>query len=440
MTNTPYHSPLPISEHGCYQYKPRQPKENKCTLFRDISSFFRNNQNIEAVRLKRCSLDINSWLLFTRCTLQSPSIQEICIEDTPLPFTKFTAALMAFDGNLDKVTIKGSQIGDKHIKLLANCWMVDNTAPTTLDLSRNTLSERACDQLSRVMKVVESLSLSHCQSIGTLGVYSLLLGNESLTKTSPSSLSSLNLSATGIGDIACGPLYKMLKSSCYTTKELILNDNNISNRGLAILLTGLGSNKHLQRLSLKKNNITNKGWSHVLPLVCNDSSINETFESNHTIQMVEGPSKTFWKNNLGKKIQLLLGVNCKAAEEAQHHQIGTGEKGAAAEKIIRYHLQDLYNRDIKHLVKRGGSQSKPVFLDCSDDHIFPYVLGWLGKQVNERYTAMVLTSFTHIVKHKCNVFELKRSNPLYKKKRNTSKIYTTGRFQPKRPKKKRRKM
>lgn len=417
------------------QYKPRQPKENKCTLFRDISSFFRNNQNIEAVRLKRCSLDINSWLLFTRCTLQSPSIQEICIEDTPLPFTKFTAALMAFDGNLDKVTIKGSQIGDKHIKLLANCWMVDNTAPTTLDLSRNTLSERACDQLSRVMKVVESLSLSHCRSIGTLGVYNLLLGNESLTKTSPSSLSSLNLSATGIGDIACGPLYKMLKSSCYTTKELILNDNKISNRGLAILLTGLGSNKHLQRLSLKKNNITNKGWSHVLPLVCNDSSINETFESNHTIQMVEGPSKTFWTNNLGKKIQLLLGVNCKAAEEVQHHQTGTGEKVAAAEKIIQYHLQDLYNRDIKHVTKKGGKRNKPVFLDCGDDHIFPDLLSWLGRQINERSAAMVLTSLTHIVKHKCNIFELKRPNHPQKKKRDISRIDTIGSIQPNNPKK-----
>jgi len=400
-----------------------------------MSSFFRNNQNIEAVRLKRCSLDINSWLLFARCTLQSPSIQEICIEDTPLPFTKFTAALMAFDGNLDKVTIKGSQIGDKHIKLLANCWMIDNTAPTTLDLSRNTLSERACDQLSRVMKVVESLSLSHCRSIGTLGVYSLLLGNESLTKTSPSSLSSLNLSATGIGDIACGPLYKMLKSSCYTTKELILNDNNISNRGLAILLTGLGSNKHLQRLSLKKNNITDKGWSHVLPLVCNDSSINETFESNHTIQMVEGPSKTFWKNNLGKKIQLLLGVNCKAAEEVQHHQTGTGEKVAAAEKIIQYHLQDLYNRDIKNVTKKGGKRNKPVFLDCGDEHIFPDLLSWLGRQINERSAAMVLTSLTHIVKHKCSIFELKRPNHPQTKKRDISRIDTIGSIQPNNPKK-----
>jgi len=67
-------------------------------------------------------------------------------------------------------------------------------------------------------------------------------------------------------------------------EELYLHDNSMDNESVLVLADSLTKNNHLKVLSLAGNNaITAEGWSAMLNLVCNRSSINDIVNSNHTL-------------------------------------------------------------------------------------------------------------------------------------------------------------
>lgn len=95
--------------------------------------------------------------------------------------------------------------------------------------------------------------------------------------------------------------------------------------------TALANNCTLKVLNLAENVLmTSKGWDSFLPLLCNNSSIENTFLSNHTLQSLDGFEPTYhsMSENTHDLLDNLLYLNTS-----------TNKKEVAIKKILNNHNQ-----------------------------------------------------------------------------------------------------
>lgn len=350
--------------------------DNKSFFF-SMASFFSDNLGISELHICECTLDLPCWRMLGRC-IQGSNIETIIIDDTPVTPRAFDVISSSFKGSLKKLSLVNCEIHDDYINIITRHWQIDGFAPSTLDLSDNSITN--CGYLSRVVPAVRNLSLAR-NPIGNIGVCSLLSSKRN-------HLHLLNLDSTGIDDTACATLQKMLENESYQVQRLSLNDNNITGNGLGTLLSALEDNTTLKSLSLSGNDILQDEWCQALTLVCNESSIDSTYFSNHTLRQLQGPSKQFYnKSSIGKKIKYMFKINLHANTTLKKKK--SIARLAGATKVIVSHLSNL-------------NQSKSTFLDGTDDVMFPYALGWLGNLTG----CITLDAFYNLCLHNCNLFKL----------------------------------
>ncbi|EJK57279.1 hypothetical protein THAOC_22695, partial [Thalassiosira oceanica] len=126
--------------------------------------------------------------------------------------------------------------------------------------------------------------------------------------------------------------------------SLNLHSCNIGDEGTATLADGLRNNQRLTRMSLGGNNITARGWNAFLPILCDTSCINATYNSNHTLQ-----SLGYFGVQIPQDIKMMLSLN-KDKNKSR----------VAANKILQSH---------RHLDMR------PLF--GMELGLLPYVVTWL---------------------------------------------------------------
>ena len=66
-------------------------------------------------------------------------------------------------------------------------------------------------------------------------------------------------------------------------ERLTISDNDIGDEGALVFSNSLRGNCKLKILNLWGNDITTEGWAHFSKLLCDTSSINKTYLSNHTL-------------------------------------------------------------------------------------------------------------------------------------------------------------
>ncbi|EJK62024.1 hypothetical protein THAOC_17383, partial [Thalassiosira oceanica] len=67
-------------------------------------------------------------------------------------------------------------------------------------------------------------------------------------------------------------------------EDLDLSQSNIGDEGTATLAEGMRNNQRLTVMSLENNDITERGWNAFSTILCDASSIDDTYNSNHTLQ------------------------------------------------------------------------------------------------------------------------------------------------------------
>ena len=76
----------------------------------------------------------------------------------------------------------------------------------------------------------------------------------------------------------------ILESPNFHLTELYISHNNIDAEAVAAFANALTRNHMMNTLDLDNNHsITAEGWEALLKLLCNTSSVNATFLSNHTL-------------------------------------------------------------------------------------------------------------------------------------------------------------
>jgi len=99
-------------------------------------------------------------------------------------------------------------------------------------------------------------------------------------------LATLDLQENHIGRVGCQALATLLEDPGCNLVDLDLNNNMIENCGAKAVADALADNKKLEILCLDENYITTEGWDAFNHILCNNSSINETYSSNHTLRTI----------------------------------------------------------------------------------------------------------------------------------------------------------
>ena len=108
--------------------------------------------------------------------------------------------------------------------------------------------------------------------------------------TNASSLRLLNLSRNrSITATGLRVLSRLFQSAC-PLETLLLEGMNIGDEGAEVLANGLVGNTSLKHLAITLDSagIASAGWSALSKLLCDDSSINNTYQSNHTLEHIGG--------------------------------------------------------------------------------------------------------------------------------------------------------
>jgi len=166
------------------------------------------------------------------------------------------------------------------------------------------------------------------------------------------SLEELYLNDNRIGKDGCQALAYLFRDRSSNLEKIQLSDNNIGNEGAITLADSLANNTKLVHLCMTGNQIDQSSAGNFYNLLCNTTSINNTYSSNHTLEEVQGCDR--WG-----EVASLLGCNRYMKKYA----------AAAINKILRYHP----NIDMEPFFEMGTEDSERNLQGL------PYVIDWFER-------------------------------------------------------------
>ena len=164
------------------------------------------------------------------------------------------------------------------------------------------------------------------------------------------------LDASGCRGRGWEALSNALHSPVSALEKVNLRFNGISDDILASFANALmhNSNSKLKELQLDDNSITVNGWKNLANALCNTSSIMDTFQSNHSLQMVHDPEYMMRFLPPEPGLEALLRMNRE-----------NSKFDAARRKIIEVHFS-------------GNDVSMQPFTDISMK-VLPHSIAWMAR-------------------------------------------------------------
>eukprot|EP00984_Skeletonema_dohrnii_P031461 scaffold23977_cov123-Skeletonema_dohrnii-CCMP3373.AAC.1 len=249
--------------------------------FRNLRPFFRNNHN------RLAELELNNFEVGLECAQsiafvlgesQYYSLTTLRIEACNLSDEGFAgiATALRIQPQLESLHLEGNNIGLMGCIALGNSirgWETSNLK--TLDLDGNDIDDQVLEVLATAM--------------ANTALKTLFLSDNLITGAGLMSMSD----------------YFQSGSCCL--KSLYLDRVNFGDEGAVVLAGALMGNKSLTSLRFHPDHagITDVGWAAFSKLLCDPSSINNTYLSNHNIEKIWG----YQSNNNPHDITLFLRFN-----------------------------------------------------------------------------------------------------------------------------------
>ena len=220
--------------------------------------------------------------------------------------------------------------------------------------------------------VFEGLSSPHCM-LQELLLCSNWFGDEEVTHlsnalTSNCVLSELDLSSNSeVTSSGWRAFSAALQNPNSALISVSLRGNSIYDDALTSFANSLVHNNKLKELYLADNNISSENvtitnWDALSNVLCNKSSINTTFNSNHTLQRIIDP-KYSDESRLPSDLQTLLQLNRENTKSE-----------AARRKILKVHFSGTFNMQ--------------PFIDM-DLNALPHAIAWMAR--NEYGSSLTYT-------------------------------------------------
>jgi hypothetical protein len=148
------------------------------------------------------------------------------------------------------------------------------------------------------------------------------------------SITELCIYVDRLGESVLSSLSALLQSESCSLTSLDLRSNIFSgplgDDGAVALADALKGNKSLKYLyfSSDSNNLTSVGWSAFSRLLCDTSSVSNTYLSNHSLVKIS-TGNIFFRHDIPQDLTQLLSLNKRAGKHA--------DKDVAIWKILKYH-------------------------------------------------------------------------------------------------------
>jgi len=216
---------------------------------------------------------------------------------TPIGWRSLFNSLQSRGSQLVKLDISYSKVGNEGITALGRLLSNTNTLKT---LDMGSMSYQPNNITSQGWQTFFTTLQDSNLSLVKLFLCNNNIGDDvmpSLTRavSNMNLLKCLNLSGNDlVSPTGWLALSDYLQSPNFALEELDLNYNNINDNMVAAFSSALANNKTLQRLCLEEEDSNEdddedeyeyitRGWSAITTLLCNKSSIMNTYNSNHTL-------------------------------------------------------------------------------------------------------------------------------------------------------------
>jgi len=286
--------------------------------FRAMGSFFANNNSLRSVDVDGCALSLEcaqKFVLALESSKKSLTVISLTDNEIDSESSAMIIAALCTHPQLERLEWYDGNFGRNGCIALAPLLQLPTTELQTLWLDGSGIDDEDLDLLTRALlnnSKLSTLSLDEVQFVSSRGwkILSTLLGSPNTR------LETLSIKDNRLDDEVAVTFASALVNNC-TLKELHLGYNY--------------------------NTITSEGWMAFEKLLCDTSSVNKTFLSNHTLQEVYARPPMIVHNSL------LSNTN-------------DDKKQVAINKILEYHP------DINML----------PFFKC-DMKMLPFVIDWLER-------------------------------------------------------------
>ena len=200
---------------------------------------------------------------------------------------------LQYNQNIKKFKFDGIDLEDaEKMKSLAS-FLSNNTSLREITLSYCSVGQGGMNILANALmnRTADTLKTFFLDgnNLGDCNLDGLVTALSTCTR-----LTTLSLRENNIVQRGCTSLAHLLKNSESNLEYLHLSDNAINDEGVGILTDSLSNNTNLRRLSLSDfnksgNRIRGSGWMSLLKLVCDTSSMTAVVESNHTFGELHAP-------------------------------------------------------------------------------------------------------------------------------------------------------
>ena len=225
-------------------------------IFSTMSQFFKNNTSLEVIYIKNCILEEEEAHLLALAIGSFNSLTELSLIHANIADEGLVDIITALSRhpNMKTLNLDGNQLQSNGCKALSNLRI----ELSTLDISNNEINDEGIDSL------VPALKSSRLETLG-------LCGNPAITLKGWQQLATI------------------LESPNSNLKDLSLVGNNVGDDALAAFVDALKNNQAFTTLSLggiASDTIGGGAKRAFSNLLCDTSSINSTFLSNHTLRYV----------------------------------------------------------------------------------------------------------------------------------------------------------
>jgi len=210
--------------------------------------------------------------------------------------------------------------------------------------------------LSRCTRLTE-ISLSSCQITDSMA--------ENLVQAvqGHAELKTLDLRDNDIRKRGCEWLSTLLQDPKCNIVNLDLHNNMIDDSGAKIMAEALAHNNKVESILLDENHISAGGWNAFSNILCNQSSIDKTYRSNHTLCMIASFGAV---KMAGSRMYDEDGVIPNRLFELIEFNAGRDKKVVARQKILDCHI-------------KGDFDMNPFVGNSMEMNVVPHMRSWVGR-------------------------------------------------------------
>ena len=203
------------------------------------------------------------------------------------------------------------------------------------------------------------------------------------------SLENLHFSFNRIGNAGCHALVTLLDHTNFNLQSLDLESNQIGNEGATAIANSLFNNTKIQTLDLQINPFDPSAVGIFCTVLCNTSSVNDTYHSNHTLGTLHLSDEQ--KGQYADHLASLLDLNTY-----------TNKSHVAIKKILKCHP----NIDMEPLFEWDAEGEQTL-------KALPFVIDWF-ERAEEAVAGVEEREDYHVEEKKLSaIFQFAKAMPLF---------------------------